>query len=84
MQCGTHSKHFPSHQMRIRPLRHVPEDTKISILPTVPIGLMQKKKVRLLLQKLGTVGHNNFVDYILQKKKKKKKKKLAKLAFRNS
>ena len=43
MQCETHSKHFPTHQMRIRPLRHITEDMKISILPTVPIGLMQKK-----------------------------------------
>ena len=30
------------------------------------------KKVRLLIRKLGTVEHNKFVDYILQKKKKKK------------
>ena len=52
MQCGTHSKHFPTHQMRIRPSRHITEDIKISILPTVPIGLMQN--VRLLLRKLGT------------------------------
>ena len=29
--------------MRIRPLRHITEDMTISILPTVPIGLMQKK-----------------------------------------
>ena len=43
MQCGTCSKHFSTHQMRIRPLRHFTEDIKISILPTVPIGLMQKK-----------------------------------------
>ena len=43
MQCGTYSKHFPTHQMRIRPLRHITEDMKISIWPTVPIGLMQKK-----------------------------------------
>ena len=43
MQYGTHSKHFPTHQMRIRPLRHITKDMKISILPTVPIGLMQKK-----------------------------------------
>ena len=28
--------------MRIRLLRHITEDVKISILPTVPIGLMQK------------------------------------------
>ena len=70
MQCGTHSKHFPTHQMRIRPFRHITEGMKISILPTVPIGLMQKK-VRLLLRKLGTVEHNKFVDYILPKKKKK-------------
>ena len=42
MQCGTHSKHFSTHQMRIRPLRHITEDMKISILPTVLIGLMQK------------------------------------------
>ena len=35
------------------------------------------KKVRLLLRKLGTVEHNKFVDYILQKKPKK----LANLAF---
>ena len=28
------------------------------------------KKVWLLLRKLGTVEHNKFVDYILQKKKK--------------
>ena len=43
MQYGTPSKHFSTHQMRIRPLRHITEDMKISILPTVPIGLMQKK-----------------------------------------
>ena len=49
------------------PLRHITEDMKISILPTVPIGLMQKK-VRLLREKLGTVEHNKFVDYILPKK----------------
>ena len=42
MPCGTHSKHFPTHQMRIRPLRHITEDMKISILPTVPIRLIQK------------------------------------------
>ena len=42
MQCGTHSKHFAKHQMRKRLLRHITEDMKISILPTVPIGLMQK------------------------------------------
>ena len=54
--------------MRVRPLRHITEDMKISILPTVPSGLKQKK-VRLLLRKLGTVEHNKFVDYILQKKK---------------
>ena len=30
------------------------------------------KKVQLSLRKLGTVEHNKFVDYILQKKKKKK------------
>ena len=57
--------------MRIRPLRHITEDMKISILPTVPIGLMQKK-VRLLLRKLGTVEHK-FVYYILPKKKTPKK-----------
>ena len=67
MQCEMHSKHFPTHQMKIRPLRHITEDMKISILPTVPIGLMQKK-VRLLLRKLGTVEHNKFVDYILPQK----------------
>ena len=67
MQCGKHSKRFPSHKMRIRPLRHITEDMKISILPTVPIGLMQKK-VQLLLRKLGTVEHNKFVDYTLPKK----------------
>ena len=65
MQCGTHSKHFPTHQMMIRPLRHITEDMKISILPTVPNGLMQKKS--LLLRKLGTVEHK-FVNYILPKK----------------
>ena len=59
--------------MRIRLLKHITEDMEISILPTVPIGLMQKK-VRLLLRKLGTVEHNKFVDYILLKK-------LANLAF---
>ena len=37
MQCGTHSKHFPTHQTRIKHLRHITEDMKISILPTVPI-----------------------------------------------
>ena len=44
MQCGTHSIHFPTHQMRIRSLRHITEDMKISILPTLPIRLVQKKK----------------------------------------
>ena len=39
---------------------------KISILPTVLIGLM-KKKVRLPLRKQGAVEHK-FVDYILPKK----------------
>ena len=63
MQCGTHSKHFPTHKMRIGPLRHVTEDMKISILLTLLIGLTQK--VRLLLRKLGTVERNRFVDYIL-------------------
>ena len=44
IQCGTHSKHFFfTNQMRIRPLRYITEDMKIFILPTVPIGLMQKK-----------------------------------------
>ena len=42
MQCGTHSKHFPTHQMSIRPLRHITKGMTISILPAVPIGLMQK------------------------------------------
>ena len=42
MRCGTHSKHFPRYQIRIRPLRHITEDMKISILPTVQIRLMQK------------------------------------------
>ena len=32
------------------------------------------KKVRLFLRKLGTVEHNKFVDYILQKKKNNNKK----------
>ena len=45
----------------------------------------KKKKVRLLLRKLGTVEHNKFVDCILPKKQKNKtkqnKKKLANLAF---
>ena len=44
---------------------------KISILPTVPIGRMQKKKKKKVwpfLQKLGTVEHNKFVDYILPKR----------------
>ena len=53
--------------MRKGPLRHITEDMKISISPTVPIGLMQKK-VRQLLRKLGTVEHNKFVDYILPNK----------------
>ena len=66
MLCGMRSKHLPTHQMKIRPLRHSPEDMKISLLPTVPIGLMQN--LRLLLQKLGTVEHNKFVDYILPRK----------------
>ena len=30
------------YQMKIRPSRHITEDMKISILPTVPIGLMLK------------------------------------------
>ena len=33
---------FSTHQLRIRPLRRITEDMKISILPTVPIELMQK------------------------------------------
>ena len=33
----------------------------------MPIGRMQKK-VRLLLQKLGTMKHNKFVHYIFPKK----------------
>ena len=52
--------------MRIRPLRHITEDMKISLLLTAPIGLMQKN-VRLLQRKLGTVEHK-FVDYILPKR----------------
>ena len=65
MQYGTHSKHFPMHQMRLRPLRHITEDMNISILPTVPIGLMQKSPAT------STKARNNkFVDYILPKKKK--------------
>ena len=66
MQCGTHSKHFPGHQMRIRPLRHIAEDLKISILPTVPIGLMQKK-VRLHLRKLETGSQQIHRLYLTKK-----------------
>ena len=43
MLCGMRSKHLSMHQMKIRPSRHITEDMKISILPTVPIGLMLKK-----------------------------------------
>ena len=68
MQCGTHSKHFPTHQMRIRPLRHITEDMKIYIYYRLCWLDWCKKKVRILLRKLGTVEHNKFVDYILSKK----------------
>ena len=64
MQCGTHSKHFPTHQMRIRPLRLITEDIYI----TDCADWTDAKKVWLLLRKLETVEHN-FVDYILPKKK---------------
>ena len=37
---------------------------------TDSVNWSDAKKVRLLLRKLGTVEHNKFVDYILQKKKK--------------
>ena len=43
MLCGMRSKHLSTHQMKIRPWRHITEDMKISILPTVPIGLTLKK-----------------------------------------
>ena len=66
MQCGTHSKHFPTHQMRIRHLRHIIEDMKISILSTVPIGLMQKKSPATSTNARNS-EHNKFVDYILPK-----------------
>ena len=60
MQCGRHSKHFPTQQMRIRPLRHITEDMKIS-------DWTDAKNVWLLPRKLETVEHNKFVDYILPK-----------------
>ena len=53
--------------MRIRPLMHITEDMKISILPTMSIELMQKNVLQLL-RKLGTMEHNKFVDYIIPKK----------------
>ena len=80
MQCGTHSKHFPTHQMRIRPLRHITEDMKIFILPTVPIGLMQKKSLDTST-KARNRGTQQVRRLYLTKKKKNKKKKLANLAF---
>ena len=58
---------FPYAPDEDKTLRHITEDIKISILPTVPTGLMQKK-VRLHLRKLETVEHNKFVDYILPQK----------------
>ena len=53
--------------MRIKHLRHITEDMKISILPTVPIVLMQKSPAT----STKAVEHNKFVDYILQNKTKK-------------
>ena len=72
MQCGTHSKHFPTHQIRIRPLRHITEDMKISILPTVPIGLMQKSPATST--KTRNCGTQQVRILYLTKKKKQKKK----------
>ena len=66
MQCVTHSKIFSTDQMRIRPLRHITEDMKISILSTVPIGLMQKRPATST--KEVTAEDNKFVDYNLPKK----------------
>ena len=69
MQCGTHSKHFPTHQMMMRPLKHITEDMKISILPTVPIGLMQKKKSPAYSTKDRNRGTQQVRRLYLTKKK---------------
>ena len=47
-------KHFPTHQMRIRPLSYITEDMKISILPTA--DWTDAKNVRLFLPKARSCG----------------------------
>ena len=67
MQCGTHSKHFayaPDEDKTFEAYYRRYEDIYI----TDCANWTDAKKVRLLLRKLGTVEHNKFVDYILQKK----------------
>ena len=59
--------------MRIRPLRHITEDMKIPILPTVLIGLMQKKSPAT-----STKARNRGIQV---RRLYLTKKKLANLAF---
>ena len=68
--------------MRIRPLRHITEDMKISILPTVPIGLMQKSPANST--KARNCGTQHVRRLYLTKKKKNKKKNLRTWLFRNN
>ena len=82
MHCGKHSKHFPTHQMRIRPLRHITDDMKISILPTAPIGLMQKKKKKSGYFYWGTQQvHGLYLTKKKKKNKQTKKNKTCELGF---
>ena len=83
MQCGTHSKHFPTHKMRIRPLRYITEDMKISILPTVLIELMEKKKKKRKTPATSTKARNcgTQVRRLYLTKKKKNPKKTCELGF---
>ena len=40
MLYGMLSKHLSTHKIKIKPSRHITEDMKISILPTVPIEII--------------------------------------------
>ena len=52
---------------QIKYLPRTSEGTKIYVILTAAIGQI-KKKVRLLLSKLGAAEHDKFVDYILPQK----------------
>ena len=75
------SKHLSTHQMKIRHSRHITEDMKMSILPTVPIGLMLKESSATTKKARNCGTQQVRRSYLTKKKKKKKKKKLANLAF---